>query len=291
MITRREFIEKSALGASLLTLPSLISGCLSEGFFQNHLKKMSREELDRAIQRMEKKYRRAFSEQVEVRATPAQEDVLFGMALDLSKCIGCRRCAKSCVRENNQSKDPQIEWIDVLEMKRGTLELDRGDRYYQHEAVPVKGHFYLPIQCQQCQNPPCVKVCPVKATWKEPDGVVVIDYDWCIGCRYCLAACPYGARKYNWTSPSLAANEMNPKMHYLGNRPRDKGEVEKCTFCLQRTREGRYPACVEACPTGARKFGNLLDPESVVRQILAEKNVFVLKPELNTQPRFYYYFG
>jgi len=84
---------------------------------------------------------------------------------------------------------------------------------------------------------------------------------------------------------------VNPEVHYLGNRPREKGVIEKCTFCLQRTREGQYPACVEACPTGARKFGNLLDPESVVRKILAEKDIFILKPESNTKPRFYYYFG
>lgn len=291
MITRREFIEKSALGTSLLTLSSLISGCIPEGFFQNPLQKMSKEELNRTIQRMEARYSRKFSKEVTVKTTPAQQDVLFGMALNLSKCIGCRRCVQACIKENNQSRDPQIAWIDVLEMKHGSMDPEKGDRYYQHESVPAEGYFYLPIQCQQCQNPPCVKVCPVKATWKEPDGVIVIDYDWCIGCRYCLSACPYNARKYNWANPSLPAKEMNPQVHYLGNRPRDKGEVEKCTFCIHRTREGKYPACVEACPTGARKFGNLLDRESVVRKILAEKNIFILKPELNTYPRFYYYFG
>ncbi len=108
----------------------------------------------------------------------------------------------------------------------------------------------------------------MKATWKEPDGIVVIDYDWCIGCRCCTAACPYGARKFNWAEPELPAEEMNPVTHYLGNRPRPKGVVEKCTFCIQRSRAGRYPACVEICPVGARKFGNLLDPASEIRQVM-----------------------
>ncbi|MGA1875389.1 MAG: sulfate reduction electron transfer complex DsrMKJOP subunit DsrO [bacterium] len=291
MITRREFVKKTVAGASMLTLSSLFGGCIPEKFLQKHFKQMSREEIDRTIRRLEHEYQIKFSKEVRIKTTPAQKGVVFGMALDLSKCIGCRRCVQACNKENNQSRQPEIQWIDVLEMKHSSRNLIQGDRYYEHESVPEEGHFYLPVQCQQCEDPPCVKVCPAKATWKEPDGIVVIDYDWCIGCRYCLAACPYGARKFNWTAPQIPADEVNPQVHYLGNRPREKGVIEKCTFCLQRTREGQYPACIEACPTGARKFGNLLDPESVVRKILAEKDIFILKPESNTKPRFYYYFG
>ena len=147
--------------------------------------------------------------------------------------------------------------------------------------MPEPGNFYMPVQCQQCENPPCVKVCPVQATWKEPDGIVVIDYDWCIGCRYCMAACPYGARHFNWAEPDLPKEELNPDTHYLGNRPRPKGVVEKCTFCIQRTREGRYPACVEICPVGARKFGNLLDPDSEIRHVMETKRVFIFKEDLD----------
>jgi len=145
------------------------------------------------------------------------------------------------------------------------------------------------VQCQQCENPPCVSACPVEATWKESDGIVVIDYDWCIGCRYCAAACPYWARKFNFSKPGLAKDQINPNTHYLSNRPREKGVMEKCTFCLQRTRQGRQPACQEACPTGARIFGNLLDPNSEIRYILKTKKVFRLKEELNTEPKFWYY--
>jgi molybdopterin-containing oxidoreductase family iron-sulfur binding subunit len=221
------------------------------------------------------------------------ERVDFGYGLDLSRCIGCRRCVYACVKENNQSRqNPQIHWIKVLEMDKSRgVDLAHADAYYQSELVPRPGHFYMPVQCQQCRHPPCTKVCPVKATWKEPDGIVVIDYDWCIGCRCCTAACPYGARKFNWAEPELPKEEMNPDTHYLGNRPRMKGVVEKCTFCIQRVRNGRYPACVEICPVGARKFGNLLDEQSEIRRVMETKRVFVFKEELATEPQFYYFYA
>jgi Fe-S-cluster-containing dehydrogenase component len=218
--------------------------------------------------------------------------VQFAYALDISRCIGCRRCVYGCVEENNQSRDPQVHWIRVLEMdKERGIDFQEANPYYEAETVPRPGHFYLPVACQQCENPPCVKSCPVGATWREQDGIVVIDYDWCIGCRCCVSACPYGARHFNWADPKVPAGEMNPKTHYLGNRPRMKGCVEKCTFCVQRVREGRYPRCVEVCPTGARKFGNILDPASEIRYVLENKRVVVLKHELNTRPRFFYFFG
>ncbi|NIP17735.1 MAG: 4Fe-4S dicluster domain-containing protein, partial [Gammaproteobacteria bacterium] len=173
----------------------------------------------------------------------AQEGVLFGYGLDLSRCIGCRRCVYACVDENNQSRDPQIHWIRVLKMdKEKGIELSESDPYYDPEEVPEEDAFYMPVACQQCRNPPCVKVCPVEATWQEPDGIVVIDYDWCIGCRCCMSACPYGARHFNWAEPSIPKEQVNPDMHVLGNRPRPRGVVEKCTFCIHRVREGRYPS-------------------------------------------------
>jgi molybdopterin-containing oxidoreductase family iron-sulfur binding subunit len=106
-----------------------------------------------------------------------------------------------------------------------------------------------------------------------------------------MAACPYGARHFNWGEPSIPKDKVNTNTHMLGNRPRPQGVVEKCTFCIQRAREGRYPACVEACPVGARKFGNLLDPDSEIRYIIEHKRVLVLKPELNTLPKFFYFYG
>jgi len=171
------------------------------------------------------------------------------------------------------------------------VDLLHANPYYNPELVPEEGYFYMPVQCQQCRNAPCVKVCPVEATWIEPDGIVVVDYNWCIGCRNCMAACPYGARRFNWGTPEIPVEDINTTTEYLGNRPRMKGVVEKCTFCVQRVRKGRYPACVEICPVGARKFGNLLDEQSEIRMIMKNKRVFIFKEELNTQPKFYYFYG
>ena len=174
-------------------------------------------------------------------------------------------------------------------MSKGSMDMEKGNAHYNH-PVPQPDKFYMPVQCQQCDNPPCVSVCPVEATWKEPDGIVVVDYNWCIGCRYCEAACPYHARRFNWAKPQIPAAEINPNQGYLSNRIRPQGVMEKCTFCLHRTREGRLPACLEACPTGARVFGNLLDPKSEIRWVLENKRVFVLKEELGTKPQFFYFF-
>ena len=272
-----------------------LSGCdmkVIDEFLQQNFRTLSKKEKDSIVKALDSKYKKIYRKEVHVSDKPAIEGTLFGYALDLSRCIGCRRCVYACVKENNQSREPQIQWIQVLQMeKEKGIDFAHSEVHYNPELVPEKGHFYVPIACQQCKNPPCVAVCPVKATWQEPDGIVVVDYNWCIGCRYCMAACPYGARHFNWGEPNVPAEDLNTEMHYLVNRPRVKGVVEKCTFCIQRTREGKYPSCVEICPVGARKFGNLLDPESEVRYILENKRVLVLKQELNTQPKFYYFFG
>jgi molybdopterin-containing oxidoreductase family iron-sulfur binding subunit len=261
-------------------------------FFQKRFRELSEEERKSVLADLEREQSERFKKPIKVGNEPAREGVEFGYALDISRCIGCRRCVYACVEENNQSRDPQIHWIRVLEMdKEKGIDFAHSDAYYEADKVPRPGHFYLPVACQQCENPSCVKSCPVGATWKEPDGIVVIDYDWCIGCRCCMSACPYGARHFNWGEPTVPADSVNPDTHYHGNRPRMKGVVEKCTFCIQRVRNGRYPACVEVCPVGARKFGNLLDPQSEVRYVLEHKRVFVLKNELNTRPKFFYFYG
>ena len=261
-----------------------------EGFLQKHYKEMSPGEMQAALERIRREVKKRFDVDPIVRDVRPKEGVEFVYALNLSRCTGCRRCVHACVAENNQSRSPELQYIRVLEMPRGTLEMERGNHHYEHETVPDDLHYYMPVQCHQCANPPCVKVCPVEATWQESDGITVIDYDWCIGCRYCEAACPYWARRFNYTEPELPAADLNPDMSYLSNRPRSKGVMEKCTFCLHRTREGKMPACLEACPVGARKFGNVLDPDSEVAHILREKRVFVLKEDVGTLPRFFYYF-
>lgn len=258
-------------------------------FFQDHYQRMSDEEIADAIGRIERRAKRRYGVDIICRDQPPQEEVVFGYALNISKCQGYRDCVSACVRENNQDRGSQMEYIRVLEMDEGSRDLEHSEHYYDPATVPVEGKYYLPVQCMQCDNPPCVKACPVEATWMEPDGIVVVDYDWCIGCRYCMTACPYMARHFNWREPQIPTEEINPDTNYLGNRPRPKGVVEKCHFCTQRTREGRQPACQEACPTGARIFGNLLDPASEIRYVLANKSVFRLKEELGTEPKFWYF--
>jgi Fe-S-cluster-containing dehydrogenase component len=332
--SRRKFLKDAAqsavgIAAGACGIAGILPGCGKgdiEDFFRKHFTELSPGELEKLQRKLERENFKKYGKTTTVSATPPMAGVLFGYGLDLSRCIGCRRCVHACVKENNQSRDPAIQWIRVLEFpKEKGIDFSEANPYYcapgagklsddqkqiladplsqyplykKNETtedsdckVPRKDHFYVPISCQQCENPPCVKVCPVKATWKEKDGIVVIDYNWCIGCRYCMAACPYGARHFNWAEPKLPAEELNPTMHYLGNRPRSRGVVEKCTYCIQRTRNGRYPACVEICPVGARKFGNLLDPKSEIRQIMEHKRVLILKNDLATKPKFYYFYG
>jgi Fe-S-cluster-containing dehydrogenase component len=284
---------------SMGALAGLSLGSLSctkadmEEFLQKHFREMTEDEKKQVIRRLEEKYLKKYGRKVQISTQPAETGTLWGYGLDLSRCIGCRRCVYACVKENNQSRvKPQLQWIRVIRLKKGSLiNLENAEHYYNPETVPEPGFMYMPVQCQQCENPPCVRVCPVNATWKEPDGIVVVDYNWCIGCRYCIAACPYKGRVFNWAEPNLPAEELNTEVHYLGNRPRMKNVVEKCTFCVQRVRQGRYPACVEVCPTGTRKFGNLLDPNSEIRYLIENKRVFRLKEDLNTEPKFYYFFS
>lgn len=293
--TRRDFMKMMSMGAFAgLSLGSLsCSQADVEDFLQKRFREMSTEEKQQVIKRLEEKYLKKYGKKFNISTQEPEAGVLWGYGLDIARCIGCRRCVYGCVNENNQSRvRPQLQWIRVVRQKKGSMiNLEDAEHYYNPETVPEPGFQYMPVQCQHCENPPCVRVCPVKATWKEPDGIVVVDYNWCIGCRYCIAACPYKGRVFNWAEPNIPAAELNTEVHYLGNRPRMKNVVEKCTFCIQRVRQGRYPACVEACPTGTRKFGNLLDPTSEIRYLIENKRTFRLKEDLNTEPKFYYFFS
>jgi molybdopterin-containing oxidoreductase family iron-sulfur binding subunit len=298
-VSRRSFLRNSAilasgaaaLAASLAPLRELSNYTSVELFLQKHYKELTPAEMQKVLDRIAREVEQQYQIRPRVRDYKPMDGVEFVYCLNLTRCIGCRKCVHACVAENNQSRNPEIQYIRVLKMPHGSLDMEQADHNYAPASVPEKGFFYMPVQCQQCKNPPCVKVCPVKATWQELDGITVIDYDWCIGCRYCEAACPYFARRFNWTKPSIPKERINPEMSYLGNRPRRQGVMEKCHFCIQRTRQGKYPACLEVCPAGARKFGNALDPESEVAYILKNKRVFIqLKEELGTSPRFFYYF-
>lgn len=280
----------ASLAGVTAPLRSLKSDVSLDSFLQQHYKRLTPDLLDQILRRIENEIARDYGAKVNVRDVRPMDGVEYGYALNLTRCNGNRKCVEACVQENNQTRDPQMQYIRVLEMPAGSLNVEKSDLYYEHEHVPAKDKYYLPVQCQQCQNPPCTKVCPVEATWTEPDGITVIDYNWCIGCRYCMAACPYEARRFNWSKAEIPPEEINPNMGYLSNRIRPTGVVEKCTYCLHRTREGKYPACMEVCPTGARVFGNMLDPDSEINYILKNKRVYILKEDAGTVPRFFYYF-
>jgi molybdopterin-containing oxidoreductase family iron-sulfur binding subunit len=302
-MTRRTFLKGSAASlvgmagvvAALQPLLELEAGDISiDQLLQKHYKKLSPEDIQRIMRELEKDCKRDFGTRPQMHDLKAGEGIEFAYALNLSACVGCRKCAHACLAENNQSRetpdDINMSYIRVLEMDKGAINVEQSDQYYDPETVPKKDKYYMPVQCHQCRSAPCVKACPIEATWQEKDGVVVVDYNWCIGCRYCMAACPYDARRFNYKKPKLDASQVNTNQNYLSNRVRPKGVVEKCTFCLQRTRAGRLPACLEVCPTGARIFGNILDPESEINYVLQHKRVYVLKEDVGTRPRFYYFF-
>ncbi len=259
-----------------------------EEYFKGNYRLMTDEEKKATVKRLERMYEKEHGKHINVSSKDAVKGVLFGYAFNISKCKGYMDCVEACKKENNHDRASQMQYIRIHEHKNGSFAFEDADDTFYHE-VPAEGHFYLGTQCYHCENPPCTKVCPTGATWKEKDGIVVVDYDWCIGCRYCMAACPYDGRRFNWSEPQIPEQEVNKNQHYLGNRLRKQGVVEKCTFCIQRSRDGQNPACVEACPTGARIFGNLLDPNSTIRKVLDTKKVFRLKEDLGTEPKFWYF--
>lgn len=300
-INRRTFL-KGAATTALAGSAVVTTGCNAKGllggngtfalefkeYFKKNYRLMTKSEREGTISRLEELAKIKQKINVNIETTDAPENVLYGYAFNVTRCEGYMECVKACVKENNLDRKSNTQYIRIFEMEHGQMFPDQGDGKYFH-MVPAAGHFYMGVQCFQCENPPCVKACPTKATWKEPDGIVVVDYDWCIGCRYCMAACPYWGRRFNWNQPEIPKEEINKEQHYLGNRMRVKGMMEKCTFCIQRSRKGKLTACAEACPTGARVFGNLLDPDSEIRFVLANKKVYRLKEDLGTDPKFWYF--
>jgi len=301
--TRRTFLKGAGMAmagmaglvSALKPLMQLESGAITlADLLKTHYSELTPEKYAAVVKELEDRIEKDYGRRPQIHDPKPIDGVEFAYALNLSKCVGCRKCAHACLAENNQSResddDINMSYIRVLELEKGSINLETSEHYYDPETVPQPDKYYMPVQCHQCRESPCTKACPVQATWQEPDGVVVVDYNWCIGCRYCMAACPYDARRFNFSKPKLTAGQMNPNQGYLSNRVRPAGVVEKCTFCLHRTREGKYPACLEVCPVGARVFGNILDPDSEINYILKNKRVYILKEEIGTVPRFYYFF-
>ena len=202
----------------------------------------------------------------------------YGMAIDTKRCVGCNACTTACKMANNVPDD--IFWTRAL--TRGGDEVDT-----PAGTFPNLSMRYYTVGCQHCENPACVKACPVGATYKDPEtGIVRQDYDRCIGCRMCMAACPYtGVRSFNWQEPK---NQMGFAIGDADAPKHQKHTVEKCTFCYQRTSKGETPACMDLCPARARFWGDLDDPDSDVSKLLREREYMQLLPEKGTKPSTYY---
>jgi len=297
--TRRSFLRGLSIAAAAGSAGLVTGGCGSvasseeaklkwQEFFKKNYRLMTQEEKEATVERLERLAKLQRGLDIQMSNQEPINNVLYGYAFNVTRCKGYMDCVAACVKENNLDRRLKTQYIRLFELAPGQLDPTSGDGKYYHE-VPVKDKFYMGVQCFHCENAPCIRACPTKATWREPDGIVVVDYDWCIGCRYCLAACPYWGRRFNWGNPIVPKDEINTKQHYLGNRMRWKGVMEKCTFCIQRTRQGKLPACADACPTGSRVFGNLLDPDSEIRFVLRNKKVFRFREELGTDPKFWYF--
>ena len=222
----------------------------------------------------------------------------YGMVIDLDRCTGCRGCMEACKVENNT---PEASFCMYV------FRFEEGEYPNTHIS-------FLPRPCMHCDNPPCVKVCPVGARYKREDGLVATDFDRCIGCRYCEVACPYGVNYFNWKSPKknhylnwddkdlrqITNNDTPPYKNPDLDKPYGKeqrriaggghlkGVIEKCTFCVNRVEKGLAPACVATCPTFALRFGDLDDPSSDVSKLVRRKPHFRLLEEAGTKPRVYY---
>ncbi len=211
--TRRSFLKGLSIAAAAGSAGLVTGGCTGmksteemglkwEEYFKKNYRLMTQEEKDETVARLEKLAKIQYDADVKISNQEPHENVLYGYAFNVSRCKGYMDCVEACVKENNLDRKSKTQYIRIFEMDPGQLDPTSGDGKYFHE-VPVEDKFYMGVQCYHCENAPCIKACPTKATWREPDGIVVVDYDWCIGCRYCMAACPYWGRRFNWGKPDV----------------------------------------------------------------------------------------
>ncbi len=202
----------------------------------------------------------------------------YGFAIDTKRCIGCHTCAVGCRMENHLPKG--IWWNRIL--TKGGEDMDTPEGIFPDVTMS-----YVPVACQHCENPACVKACPVGATYKDPEtGAVRQDYDKCIGCRMCVAACPYtGVRSFNWAEPEYTIDFVRGGQNVPAHQ---KHTVEKCTMCWHRLAKDGEPMCIRMCPERARYWGDLDDPNSEISKVIREREYMQLLPEKGTKPSVYY---
>ena len=294
---RREFVKAGALvGAGLAATAGLVlkdrigrgtGDSTGEGTIRHLpvLNNIPPNESEDLLLRMQRDLVRAMAKPVEQRK--------WVMVIDQRKCVGCHACTIGCVAENKLP--PGVVYRPVITEESGRF-----------PNVHLK---FTPRPCMQCEKPPCVPVCPVKATWRRPDGITIVDYDKCIGCRYCLTACPYGARtsdfgEYYTDGAAVGADgqavsgphapwEDQPNHEYSKswsrkNHQSPMGNARKCHFCLHRLEVGQLPMCVTTCIGRATYFGDLNDADALVTELIAKHNVQTLLPHKGTQPRVFY---
>ena len=289
--SRRDFLRKGLIAGGILTAGTI---GLEKVFSQN--KKGAHQNLDRTTATPDttvftpdgKVYKTSYQHLKMFHAPPVSNEEArrgmpgkkFVMVIDLAKCDGCKKCTEAC--QAMHYTEPEREWIKVFKMRDSESETP----------------FFFPKPCYHCDNPPCTKVCPVNATFKRQDGIVLIDNERCIGCRSCMVACPYSTRYFNWSRPSKEQTEAVGDIPYSAEQsiPRRIGTVEKCDFCPDMIRQGKMPACVSGCPMDAIYFGdqneNAVTNSSGVTvnfsQLLADNAGFRRFEELGTEPRVYY---
>jgi Fe-S-cluster-containing dehydrogenase component len=294
---RREFVKAGALmGAGLAATAGLVlkdrlrrgTGDPTGPGTVRHLRVLNNlppRENEDVLLRMQRDLVRAMAKPVEQRK--------WVMVIDQRKCVGCHACTIGCIAENKLP--PGVVYRPVLTEERGDF-----------PNVHLK---FTPRPCMQCEKPPCVSVCPVQATWRRPDGITIVDYDKCIGCRYCLTACPYGARtsdfgEYYTDAAAVGSDgqavsgphapwEDQPSHEYAKSWDRQghhspMGNARKCHFCLHRLEVGQLPMCTSTCIGRATYFGDADDPDSLVTELIARNNVHTLLPHKGTQPRVFY---
>lgn len=252
-LTRRKFLKTAATSAlSVMAVP-----CVSEGF------------------------------ELEGRMSPGPKALKarrWAMVVDMNKCRDdcADDCLIACHEIHNVPHIPKAEH-EVMWLFLEPYENAFPERSHRFLSMKVREKEFF-LMCNHCENPPCVRVCPTQATFKrEKDGIVMIDYHRCIGCRFCMAACPYGSRSFNFRDPRPFIKKINPEYP-----TRRRGVVEKCNFCQELLEVGRMPVCVEACKEGVLTFGDLEDPTSAVRRLLSDKPHIRRKPDLGTGPSVFY---